>query len=84
MVTQDASGQDVAHVDNMHDQCLADVQTSTQHMVPHDCRAAQRQLRWDKYKHDLVQGILWGTGRQDRLLEYTSAVKKMNGSNTWR
>ncbi len=48
------------------------------------CRSARQQLRWDKYKHDLVQGILWGKGRQDRLIQYTNAVKKTNGSNTWR
>ena len=48
------------------------------------CRSARHQLRWDKYKHDLVQGILWGKGRQDRLIQYTNAVKKTNGSSTWR
>ena len=48
------------------------------------CRAAQQRLRWDKYKHDLVQDILWGGGRQDRLIEYTNDIKKVNGGNTWR
>ncbi|KAL0028365.1 hypothetical protein WJX77_002202 [Trebouxia sp. C0004] len=47
-------------------------------------RSARQQLRWDKYKHDLVQGILWGKGRQDCLIQYTNAVKKTNGSSTWR
>ena len=47
-------------------------------------RSARHQLRWDKYKHDLVQGILWGRGKQDRLIQYTNAVKKINGSSTWR
>ncbi|KAL0056202.1 hypothetical protein WJX82_008666 [Trebouxia sp. C0006] len=47
-------------------------------------RSARHQLRWDKYKHDLVQGILWGNGRQDLLIQYTNAVKKTNGSSTWR
>lgn len=48
------------------------------------CRSAQQRLRWDKYKHDLVQEILWGRNRQDRLIEYTNDIKRMNGSNTWR
>ncbi|KAL3154498.1 Rap guanine nucleotide exchange factor-like 1 [Trebouxia sp. C0010 RCD-2024] len=47
-------------------------------------RSAQQRLRWDKYKHDLVQGILWGRNRQDRLIDYTTDVKKFNGSSTWR
>lgn len=48
------------------------------------CRSARQRLRWDKYKHDLVQGILWGRNRQDRLVEYTNDVKKFNGSRKWR
>ena len=47
-------------------------------------RSAQKQLRWDKYKHDLVQSILWGSGRQDRLIEYTTACRKINGDTLWK
>lgn len=38
---------------------------------------------WDRYKHNLVQDILWCKGKQDRLIEYTD-VLKMKGSGSWK
>ena len=47
------------------------------------CRSVRSSVRWDQYKHNLVQEILWRKGKQDRLIEYTDVVK-MKGSGSWK
>lgn len=47
------------------------------------CRSVENSVKWDQYKHDLVQEILWRKGKQDRLIEYTDVVK-MKGSGSWK
>eukprot|EP00884_Botryococcus_braunii_P000342 jgi/Botrbrau1/10308/Bobra.0120s0021.1 len=60
---------------------LSDRYTSDEDML----RGLESSLRWERYKHGLVASILWERGRQNHLLEYSSAqTKAVQKRQVWK